>query len=226
VKLPRAIARREIEDAAGAPGRFGVGLTLAPAHYARRMRTISDLTYEPHRLIVALALGALVLGAISGRVVRHRRLVSWAAFAALIAGIVLFNRLHDVGPGGDLSLIGLAGLATAAAWLAGVLVVRAGALGLVALVPLLVLGPVLWVRDTTPPLSANAAARAFEKRFSLSHYRCYRAYSDGSVDLAKLEFVCDPGLPGSYCRQQACGPRFGFGVDGQGRIDQWMVGAP
>jgi hypothetical protein len=204
-------------------------LVLDTGEYARRVRTISDLTYEPHRLIVALALGALALGAISGRVVRHWLLVGWTTFGALIAGIVLFSWLHNVGISGDMRLIMLAGLATAAAWLSGLLVVRAGALrvvGLTTLVPTLILGPVLWVRDTTPPLSANEVTRVFEKRFTLSHYRCYRAYNDGSVGLAKLEFQCDPSHPPSYCLHRVCGPRYWFGVDGQGRIGQWMLSAP
>jgi hypothetical protein len=59
------------------------------------VRTISDLAYEPHRLIVALALGALTLGAISGRVVRHWLLVGWTTFGALIARIAFFHWLHD-----------------------------------------------------------------------------------------------------------------------------------
>jgi hypothetical protein len=156
--------------------------------------------------------------------VRRGVLVGFATFAVLIAGGVVFAWLHPAGAGGEPSLSPVAGFAVAMAWVAGALVVQAGerrVAGLVVLVPTLVLAGALWTQDTTPALSASAATRALEQRFHVSHYRCERAYNDGSVELATLEFQCDPTRSPAYCPHHVCGSRYWFALDGRGRIDQW-----
>jgi hypothetical protein len=161
--------------------------------------------------------------------VRRGVLVGCATFVVLIAAGVVFDWLHPAGAGGDVSLAPLAGFVAALAWVAGALVVQAGerrVVGLVVLVPTLILAGAMWTEDATPALSASGATRALEQRFHVSHYRCDRAYHDGTVELATLEFQCDPTRSPAYCAHHVCGPRYWFALDGRGRIDQWMLGAP
>jgi hypothetical protein len=198
------------------------------------MGTLSDIRYEEHRLIVLVALGFLVLGAIAPFPRIHKMSIeSWVLLVFIpsailvFAGGVVLTTLAWAGQG-EWSFLFFAGPTCVLAWLTG-MQVRNGALrsrsGAIALLPLLAVTAVLWTRDAPPALGATAATRVFVAHLGAStvgadHYVCRRYangddFEDGEYGLSGAQFECDPRYPS--CVQHSCAVWW-ISLDGKGRI--------
>jgi hypothetical protein len=184
------------------------------------MRTLSDLPWEPHRLIAVGAVCVVLLGALVGGLLRRWPRV-YAATIVLIPflGLAAFVRVCNLDFPLDLAMPTLALVLTGVAWVTGTAVTGRGlarGIGLVFLAPALVLVAVLWSRDSTPPSTA-VATRALVARFQLADYTCQRAANDGTIGSPHVEFACGPV---GRCTTLEC-PFYWIGLDDRGRVDDY-----
>jgi hypothetical protein len=181
--------------------------------------TLSDIAWEPHRLIALGAVCVLVLGAFAGAFLRRRpRFYLAIALVVPFAGTAAFEWISRLDFLIDQSMLWLAFGMTALAWVAGTAVTGRGlarGIGAVVLAPTLALLPVLWVRDTTPPSKA-VATRAFVARFHHPDYDCTRSANDGSVGTPLIEYACSG----------SSGPVYWIGLDDRGQVSSYMLSAP
>jgi hypothetical protein len=205
------------------------------------MATLSDLPYDEHRLVVVVALGFFVFGAIA-RLPRVRvasaeagaaLVLVPAAILVLVAGAIVTHRLWAGQSDGRLEL--LSGVICVLAWLSGIQLrneLLRPAFRVVAVLPFLVTAGLLWTRDSIPPLDAAAATRVLDaSRGQGRQYVCHRyassGYDPGGVSGA--QFQCDvlpPEPVGSYCKRHSCDELW-VSFDQRRRIRSVLsVGAP
>jgi hypothetical protein len=194
------------------------------------LSTISDIPYDEHRLIVVVACGFLVLAlALPWRAARVQPVVLRAMVAflptvvlAFVVGVVVI-RIAWAGEQ-RLDMLPLSGVVCALGWTTGLalrLAIARWALAVAVLLPMLVVGGLLWTRDTPPALSAAAATRAFASQAGVSHFRCHRFASGDNGDLygvSPAQFECDSERSPAYCAQHHDCLSSYISFDSRGRI--------
>lgn len=194
------------------------------------MSTISDIPYDEHRLIVVVACGFLVIAlALPWRRARVQPVVLWVMVAflpsvvlAFVVGVVV----TQIAWAGEqrLDMLPLSGAICALGWGTGLLLrlaIARRALALVVLLPMLVVGGLLWTRDAPPTLSAAAATRAFASQAGVSDFRCHRFASGDDGDLfgvSPAQFECDSERSPAYCAQHHDCLSSYVSFDSRGRI--------
>jgi hypothetical protein len=183
------------------------------------VRTLSDIAWEPHRLIAIGTLCVLMLGAFAGGYLRRRpRLYLASVLVVPFAGAASFEWICDLDFFIDQSMLWLAFGVTILAWVAGTAVTGRGlarGIAAVVLAPTLALLPVLWARDGTPQ-SRAVAMRAFIARFHHPDYECSRWANDGSVGAPRFQYACTG----------VTGPVYWIGLDDRGHVSSYMLSAP
>jgi hypothetical protein len=194
------------------------------------MSTITDIPYDEHRLIVVVAFGFLLVAlALPWRRARVQPVVLRVMVAFLPSIVLAFAGgvvVAQIAWAGEprLDMLPLSGAICALGWGTGMLLrlaIARRALALVVLLPMLVVGGLLWTRDAPPTLSATAATRAFASQAGVSHFRCHRfASGDGSdlFGLSPAQFECDSERSPAYCAQHHDCLSSYISFDSRGRI--------